>query len=259
VLLFGQLDATFCLAALRAFWVFIPAMEILTLNQDSFLPKIDLGNPCQIATSEMRKFYTAICAGKWTPVANGQPDWAIRALGEFCRCCGTGLRNKSFGYRGLKSDFSQTAESFVESDGAQLGDGEDEFYEPDAVEFRRPTNPIQFWQALTRGKLTPLDLPVPDTGEEFYIPPTARAYLTIFLMWPEVHARKTVRQIHDWLVQMKAIKKTENTKLNKKGIIYRPYPHNTRTLLNRIGFPLTDKGGAPKTEVSKIAQPKSDF
>jgi len=227
-------------------------MKISVQNQDSFLPKIDLEKPRQIATSEMRTFYTAICAGKWTPPGDYRPEWAWQALGEFCRCCGSGLRNKSLGYRGLKSDFFQTGESFVESGAEQLGDDEDEFYEPSFLDFPQPpTNPIEFWQALTHGKLIPLELPVPDTNAEFYMPHTARAYLIIWLFWEKVAERKTVREIHEWLVQMKAIPPTPKLKKNEKGKFFRPYRHNTRTLLNRIGFPLTDKGGPPRIEVAK--------
>jgi hypothetical protein len=208
-------------------------MEISTPNQDSLLPKINLENPRQIEISDMRKFFVAICAGKWTPAANGQPEWAFRALNEFCRCCGTGLRKKSLGYRGLKSGCSQTAESFVEPDWEQPGDGEDEFYEPDFVEFWKPTNLAELSIFLTRGKLVPLDLPVPDTGEEFYIRHTARAYLIFFIAWRELAALKTVPEIHGWLVSMKVIPKEAD-------------PRNTRTLLKCIGFPLTDKGGRPR-------------
>jgi hypothetical protein len=215
-------------------------------GQDSFLPKIDMENPCQITTSEMRKFYTAICAGKWTPAAKGQPDWAFSALGEFCRSCGMGLRKKSFGYRGLKSDFSQTGESFVEPALEQKGDGEDEFYEPDDVEFRKPTNLEELAIFLTRGKLIPLDLSVPDNDQEFYIPHTARAYLFLFIAWRELAAlkTKTVPAIHRWLIRMKAIPADIPDKDSDLG--RKDSSCNTRTLLNRIGFPLADKGGRPR-------------
>ena len=245
VLLSGQLDVTFRLAALRAF-DFIPLMEISTQNQDSLLPKIDLENPRQFTTSEMRKFYTAICAGKWTPAANGQPDWAFKALGEFCRCCNDGLRKKSFGYRGLKSDFSQTGESFVEPALGQKGNGGDEFYEPNLVEFRKPANRDELLLFLTRGKLFPLDLPVPDNDQEFYIPHTARVYLIFFIAWQELAALKTVPEIHNWLVKMKAIPADTTDKDGKDS------SRNTRTLLKRIGFPLADKGGRPRKKTLQL-------
>lgn len=217
---------------------FIPSMQISALNQDSFLPKIDSENPRQIDTSAMRKFFVAICAGEWTPAADGRPAWAFRALNEFCRCCGTGLRKKSLGYRGLKSDISQTAEPLE-----QLGDGEDEFYESDSVEFRRPRNLEELAISLAHGKLIPLDLSVPDTAEEFYIPHTARAYLIFFIAWREFAELKTVQTIHDKLVSMKVIPKNAN-------------PRNARTLLKRIGFPLTDKGGPPRKNNPTTAPPK---
>ena len=194
----------------------------------------------------MRKFYTAICAGKWTPAAEGQPEWAFRALGEFCRSCGTGLREKSFGYRRLKSDFSQPPKPFTKPLN-QTGDGEDEFCERDIVEFRKPTNLEELAIFLTGGKLIPLDLSVPDTAKEFYVPPTASAYLIFFIAWREIAALKTVRAIHRWLVEMKAI---PNDTQDKDG---KDRSHNTRALLKRIGFPLSDKGGAPRKLYPKPA------
>jgi hypothetical protein len=205
-------------------------------GQDSLLPKIDMENPSEITTSEMRKFYTAICAGKWTPAAKGQPDWAFKALGEFCRSCGTGLRKKSFGYRGLKSDFSKTAKSFVEPYLEEHGDDEDEFCESDSVKFWKPTNLEELLIFLTRGKLIPLDLSVPDSSE-LYIPHTARTYLIFFIAWREIAALKTVAKIHNWLVRMKVIRADAPDKDSSR---------NTRTLLKRIGFPFADKGGRPR-------------
>jgi hypothetical protein len=216
-------------------------MKSSALNQDSFLPKIDLENPRQINASDMRKFFGAICAGKWTPAAKGQPDWAFSALGEFCRSCGTGLRKKSLGYRGLKSDFSQPPKPFAEPL-EQTGDDEDESYESDFVEFRRPTNLEELAIFLTHGKLIPFDLPVPDNDQEFFIPHTARAYLIFFIAWRELAAlkTKTVPAIHSWLIRMKAIPADTPDKDGKDS------SRNTRTMLKRIGFPLTNKGGAPK-------------
>jgi hypothetical protein len=218
-------------------------------GQDSLLPKFDMENPREITVSEMRKFYTAICAGKWTPAAKGQPEWAFRALGDFCRGCGKGLRKKSFGYHGLKSDFSQAAKSFVEPDLEQFGDSETEFCESDFIEFRKPTNLEELAVFLTNGKLFPFDLSVPDNDQEFYIPHTARTYLIFFIAWREIAALKTVAEIRNWLVRMKVIRADTPDKDSSR---------NTRTLLKRIGFPLADKGGRPRKKNPTTAR-KSDL
>jgi hypothetical protein len=220
-------------------------MEISALNQDSFLPKVDFEKPREITASEMRTFFVAICAGKWTPAANGQPDWAFKALREFCRGCRAGLRKKSIGYAAFNSDSSQTAKSFVESDMEQVGDSENEFCESDFVKLRKPTNLEELAVFLSHGKLIPLDVPVPNTPEEFGIPPTARTYLFIFIAWRELDAlkTKTVSEIHHWLIRMKAIPPDNPDKDKKLG--REDGSRNTRTLLKRIDFPL-NKGGRPR-------------
>lgn len=208
-------------------------------GQDSLLPKIDFEKPRKITTSEMRKFYIDICAGKWTLAVKGQPDWASRAFSEFCRSCRAGLRNKSIGYAALKPTFSQPAKSLVESNLDQVGDVEDNVYESDAIEFRKPASLAELAVILARGKLIPLDVPVPDNDREFFISHTARAYLFFFIAWREISALKTkkVSAIHKWLIRMKAI---------PTDTPYKDTSRNTRALLNRIGFPLADKGGRPK-------------
>jgi hypothetical protein len=198
------------------------------------VPEIDLGNPSKIDTSEMENFFEAIRMGKWTPAADGRPDWAFRALNEFCRCCGMGFPKKPQGYAGLKSDFSQTTEPLD-----QFEDDEDEFYDSDIFDVRRPTDFEQLSIFLTRGQLIPLDSSVQDTTGVFSPPHTARVYLIIFLKWQEVATLKTVRKIHKWLVCMKAIPADPPYKDKDSS-------RNTRTLLKGIGFPLVDKGGAPR-------------
>jgi hypothetical protein len=213
-------------------------MENFAPDQDSLLPKIDKKTPRQISASEIRDFYTAICAGKWVPAAKGQPDWAFNALNEFCRCCRTGLRKKSFGYLGSVPHLSSTNKSHNEPDSEQIADGEAEFYESDFGEYRSPTNLEELAIVLANGKLFPLDLKVPNSTE-LYVPHTARLYLIFFIAWREFDALKTVKEIHQRLIKMKAIpadpphKETDSSR-------------NTRTLLKRIGFSLADKGGRPK-------------
>jgi len=217
-------------------------MEISALNQDSLLPKIDLENPRQLAVSEMRKFYTAVCAGKWTPAAKGQPEWAFRALNEFCRSCRSGLREKSFGYLGMKFDAPKLPALYSELEVIRTNSA------IQALLTFKNEKAFNKFESLFCGKLIPLDLSVPDTAEEFGIPHTARAYLIFFIAWRELAALKNVRAIHDWLVKMKAI---PDDNLKKGG---NDRSHNTRALLKRIGFPLTDKGGAPRKKNPKRAR-----
>jgi hypothetical protein len=212
-------------------------MKILSAKQDKFLPKIDLKNPRQITASEMRRFYTAIHAGKWTPVADGRPDWAFKALGEFCRCCNDGLRDKSLGYGGLKFHspklpaLCSRLEVIKTNSAVQV-----------LLTFKNKKAFDKF-ETFFCGKLTPLDLQVPDSAEELGVLHTAWAYLIFFVAWREIAALKTVRRIHDCLVRMKVTRAdTEEEK----------HSRNTRTWLKRVGFPLTDKGGRPR---KKTLQP----
>jgi hypothetical protein len=216
---------------------FIPAMKISAPNQDSLLPKIDLENPRQITTSEMRKFYTAICAGKWTPAANGQPDWAFKALGEFCRCCNDGLREKSLGYGDLKFNAPKLPALYSRLEVIRTNSA------IQALLTFKNKKAFDKFETFFCGKLTPLDLRVPDSAEEFGVLHTAWAYLIFFVAWREVAALKTVRRIHDCLVSMKVA---------RADTVGKEHSRNTRTLLKRIGFPLADKGGRPR---KKTLQP----
>jgi hypothetical protein len=230
------LGATFTLRLCAPFG-FIPPMEIF--GQDSLLPKIDFENPCQITTSEMRKFYTAICAGKWTPAAKGQPEWAFKALGEFCRCCNDGIREESLGYRGLKFDspklsaLCNTLEVIRKNSAIQV-----------LLTFKNKKAFDKF-ETIFCGKLTPFDLRVPDSAEELSVPHTARAYLFFFIAWQELATlkTKTVPVIHHWLIRMKAIPADIPDKDKELG--RKDGSRNTHTLLKRIGFPL-NKGGRPR-------------
>ena len=116
-----------------------------TPSPRAFVPKIDVKNPHSIGGSEMRRFYGAMCGGKWTLTADWLPDWAewprgadrvpdwaFKALGEFCRCCYEGLRNKSLGYLGLVR-FSKAGSPMQQDGGIQ-----DEFCESDFVDFQKP-------------------------------------------------------------------------------------------------------------------------
>jgi hypothetical protein len=229
------LGATFTLRLCAPFG-FIPSMQIS--GQDSLLPKIDLENPSPINTSEMRKFYTAICAGKWTLAAKGQPDWASKALGEFCRCCNDGLREKSLGYRGLKFDSPKLLALCSELEVIRTNSA------IQALLTFKNKRAFDKFETFFCGKLTPLDLRVPDSAEEFGVPHTARAYLIFFIAWRELAELKTVRAIYNWLIRMKAIRADTHDKKDPNKDT--DHSRNTHTLLKRIGFPLTDKGGAPK-------------
>ncbi len=217
-------------------------MEISAQNQDSFLPKIDLEKPRQITTSEMRKFYTAICAGKWTPAANGQPDWAFRALNEFCRSCYAGLHEKSLGYVGLKFDSPKLPTLYSRLEVIRTNSA------IQALLTFKNKKAFDKFETFFCGKLTPLDLRVLDSAEEFYIPHTARTYLFFFIAWREVAAlkTKTVPAMHRWLLIMKAIPADAPDKDGKDS------SRNTRTLLKRIGFPLADKGGRPRKKTLQL-------
>ena len=212
-----------------------------TPSPRAFLPKIDVKNPHSIGGSEMRRFYVAMCGGKWTltadwlpdwaewpPGADKVPDWAFKALGEFCRCCYKGLRNKSLGYLGLRSDSPKLATLCSKMEVLRTNSANQILL---TFKSRKAFN--SFFP-LACGQMVPLDLPVPDTDREFSIPPTAQAYLTIFLAWPEVFKLKNAKEANAWLFRMKAFDKEDG------------YPRNTYNLLKRIGFPLTDEGGAPR-------------
>lgn len=214
-------------------------MENFVPDQDSLLPKIDQKNPRQISASEIRDFYTAICAGKWVPAAKGQPDWAFNAFNQFCRCCRTGLRKKSFGYLGSVPHLSSTEKSYNEPHSEQTADGEAESYESDFVEYRSPTNLEELAIFLANGKLIPLNLTVPGNAELF-IPHTARLYLIFFIAWREFDALKTLPEIHERLIKMKAISADAPHKDSSR---------NTRTLLKRIGFPLNQRGRPRKKKL----------
>lgn len=223
-------------------------MENSPFDQDSLLPKIDFGNPHPISAAEIRAFFTAICAGKWVLAVKGQPHWAFRAFFEFCRCCSNGLRKKPFGYHGLNFNsangvFSKKPQSNQievqehEYYKSGMGDG-DESSEHDVIEFRKPASLEELAVFLTRGQLIPLDLPVLDSND-FYVPPTAKIYLLFYMAWREIAPFKTVTEIHDWLIRMKAIPPHAK---RKDGV---DKSRNTRALLKRIGFPL-HQGGRPK-------------
>lgn len=230
----AYLGTTFTLRLCVSFG-FILTMKISTPNQDSLLPKINFEKPREITTSEMRKFYTAICACKWTPAAKGQPDWAFRALGEFCRCCNDGLREKSLGYRGLKFDSPKLLTLCSELKVIRTNSA------IQALLTFKNKKAFDKFETFFCGKSTPLDLSVPDNDQEFYIPHTARAYLFFFIAWRELAEleNKTVPTIHRWLVRMKA------TPAVKHDIDGKDSSRNTRTLLKRIGFPI-NKGGRPR-------------
>jgi hypothetical protein len=206
-------------------------MKISTPKQHKFLPKIDLKNPREITMSEMGKFYTAICAGKWTPAAKGQPDWAFRALGEFCRLCRGGLRDKSFGKRPAPPKLPtlcSTMEVIRKNQNPQI-----------LLTFKNQRAFKNFFPSFC-GKLGRLNLKTPP-AEDFNKPEKARVYLIIFLGWREIAALKTVPDIHRWLIRMKAIPADSAGNEDKSRHRY------TRRWLKCIGFPFQGAGRPKRT------------
>jgi hypothetical protein len=228
VVILRQLDATFALRRCLHFRL-IPAMKIPVAKQDKFLPKIDLKNPRKITMSGMGKFYTAICAGKWTPAAKGQPDWAFRALGEFCRLCRGGLHDKSFGERPKPPKLPtlcSTLEVIRTNPIPQI-----------LLTFKNRKDFKNFFPSFC-GQAVPFDLPVPNIPTEFCAAEVARVYLIIFLEWQEIASLKTVPNIHKWLIRMKAINPDPPDK---------DMSRYTRRWLKCIGFPLQGAGRPKRT------------
>lgn len=215
-------------------------------STQSILKISDIQKPEQflelIGNPHVRDFVALVCMSRGVFASDGRPDWVIRAAGEFWRSC---------------FDFSKTERSRSEAYELGIIWGFVRQLGPQLQETQLGLGEQRLMAMLTSGELGQLMHSVMESAPileaaDFYgglseglkrpivISPSSPflVYLLLAMMWREVSELKNTTQIHAWLEAILGANLTGSRDRIAK-------------LLQKVRFPLTDKGGRPKGKPRK--------
>lgn len=195
-----------------------------------------------IENEHLREFVALVGMSQGAFASDGRPEWVIRAAGEFWRS-GFGFyqpkRARSEAFR-LGSFWALVKQLGPQLQDMQLGEGEKRLISlltsgelsqliHSAMESAPIAEAAEFYAGLADGLKSPV---VFSPSSPFLV------YLLLAVMWRDASKLKNTAQIHEWLEKMLGSNLAGNRERLAK-------------LLQKIRFPLADKGGRPKGKPRK--------
>ena len=190
-----------------------------------------------VENENVRDLISLIGMSQGMIAADGRPEWAIRAGGEFWRCCfnfSKAKRAKSENYRiGYSLGFAKgLSPQILENErglNALLTSGGLSQLIHSCMENAPASEAADFYAGLSDGLRRPTDF---SPSSPFPV------YLLLAIRWREVSRFKNTAQIHAWLESVLGPNLTGQRDRIAK-------------LCQKVRFPFTDKGGRPKGKPRK--------
>jgi hypothetical protein len=192
-----------------------------------------------VENENVRDFVALVGMSQGVMATDDRPEWTIRAAGEFWRCCFGFPKSKlaiSENYRlgylmGIGKGIDPRVFDRERRLGALLTSSELLRLMHSFMESAPMSEAADFYAGLAAGLQKPAGF---SPSSPFLV------YLVLAIKWREVSAMKNTAQIHTWLEKVLGSNLTGQRDRVAK-------------LLQKIGFPLTDKGGRPKGKLRKRA------